>query len=91
MYRKPPHVAHARDGDATIVLHMERGEHVALSAHGTKVWELLLDSGDAGTVVERLAAEYADADPAVIEADVRALLDDLVARDLLDAVPDSAP
>ncbi len=85
MYRKPPHVAHARDGATTIVLHMETGEHVALSEHGTRVWDLVLDAGDPGAVAERLAAAFPDADPDVIAADVRSLLDDLVARDLLDA------
>lgn len=91
MYRKPPHVAHARDGDRTIVLHMDTGEHVALSEHGTRVWDLVLDVGDEAAVARRLAAEYPDADPGVIAEDVRRLLDDLVARDLLVAVPDSGP
>ncbi len=54
MYRKPPHVAHARDGATTIVLHMETGEHVALSEHGTRRIDLPAEEETVD------AAEHAD-------------------------------
>lgn len=88
VYRKPPHVAHARDGDRVILLHMETGSHVQLSPHATRVWDLVLEVGDAGDVATQLAEAYPDTDPGVIAADVARLLDDLVAQDLLSPVSD---
>ena len=86
MYVRPPHVAYAASGDGVVVLDMESGEHVGLPAHAGRIWDLVLAHGEPEAVVAALAAEYPDADPAVIAADVAALLDRLVDGGLLHRV-----
>lgn len=82
-YTLPAHVGWALDGDSAVVMHLGTGEWIGLSAHAAQAWQVLLETGDADEVVTRLAEQYA-ADPADIARDIESLLDDLLARDLLD-------
>jgi hypothetical protein len=86
VYRRPAHVAYAVAGGEALVLDMESGEHLGLSTHATRIWELVLEHGAAEAVVAALAAEFPDAGRDVLAADVTALLDRLVAAGLLDRV-----
>lgn len=88
MYRRPEHVAYVVEGDQTVVLHMESGAYVGLSAHATRIWELVLAHGTPDAVVGALAAEFPGTPDEVLRSDVHALLDRLVTADLLDRVED---
>lgn len=83
MYRKPAHVAHARDGERTLVMHLESGALVGLSREATEIWDLTLTHGDPDVVVAELATRYA-VDRARLRDDVLRLLTDLRTADLLE-------
>ena len=82
--RCPAWIAHVLDESTgephAVLLHLPRGERVALSPTATRVWQLIVAAGPAGVrkadVVPLLASEYG-ADPLIIEHDVAALLTQL--------------
>jgi hypothetical protein len=73
-------VAHVLDDSSgephAILLHLPRGERTALSPTATRFWQLIVAAGTSGARITELApalaAEY-DADPTVVERDLRAL------------------
>jgi len=69
------------DGEA-VLLHLERGRYHGLNRSGTRFLELLVEHRDLETVRAALAAEYS-VDPARIDADVEALVHELVGAGLL--------
>ena len=90
--RRPEWVAHVRDGDVTVLLHLPSARRLGLPAVGTAVWQQILASGAEGASAEQIAAAVApayDAEEAVIEQDVVRLLSDLVAADLVEIVTPS--
>jgi len=82
--RCPAWIAHVLDESTgephAVLLHLPRGERVALSPTATRVWQLIVAAGPAGAskadVVPLLADEYG-ADPVIIEHDVAALMTQL--------------
>lgn len=95
--RRPVWVAHVVD-DASgqpraILLHLPRGERIALSATGTSVWGLIVETGQHGAsaveIAPTLAAEY-DAAISLVEADVVSLIDQLLAGEWVERV-DATP
>lgn len=84
--RRPEWVAHVLDDTSgqpqAILLHLPRGERIALSATGTSVWRLIVETGQLGAsaaeIAPTLAIEY-DAAPSVVEADVVNLINQLLA------------
>ena len=87
--RRPAWVAHVRDGDITVLLHLPSGRRLGLPAEGTAVWQQVLARGaegvDAAEITQQVAPAYAG-DPQVIEADVVRLLVDLLSADLVEVV-----
>ncbi|MGE0040491.1 MAG: PqqD family protein [Vicinamibacterales bacterium] len=75
-------------GTEAIILNLESGVYFGLDEVGTQVWTLLLER-DLGSTVAALAAMY-DAPAEQIEADVLALVDQLVAKGLVTLVPAAA-
>ena len=65
-----------------VLLDLSRGEYFSLDAVGAKVWEGLRNGQSVGDVVTFVAAAY-DTDVARVEADVKRLVDELVAHRLL--------
>ena len=86
LYRRPSYVAHVLDGDRAVLLHLPSARRVVLTPTATQTWQLMLELGDLGEVLDVLLAGYPEADPAVIEADVRRLVAELVEQDLLEEV-----
>ena len=68
--------------DEVVVLDMAGGEYFSLDAVGAKVWKDLIDGESVAQVIASLAGEYA-ADVPRIEADVLALVAELISRRLL--------
>lgn len=60
------------DGEA-VLLHLPSGRWYALNATGTRIWELLVATGDPEAVVAAMADEY-DVDPDTLRRDVDALI-----------------
>ncbi len=68
--------------DELVLLDLGRGEYFSLDAVGAKIWDGLRNGRSVGEVVTGVAASY-DTDVAQVEADVKRLVDELVARQLL--------
>lgn len=71
------------DGDRAVLLHLPSARRVVLTPTATRTWQLLLEHGRLSAVLPALQEEFA-ADPAVIEADVRRLVAELLEQDLLE-------
>ena len=101
--RRPDWVAHVLDegvpgqgapkeGIHAVLLHLPRGERVALSATATRIWQLIVLAGASGVrmgdIVPILAAEYA-VDPTIVDHDVTELVSQMIAGEWLEVLPDS--
>ena len=73
-----------RQGDTTVLLDVNGGTYYTLNEVGGRVWELLGEGATVGAIVERLAEEY-DVPMERLDADVRALIDRLLATRLIEA------
>jgi hypothetical protein len=67
----------------TVLLHLDSGEYFGLDDVGTRMWQLIVEKGDLAEVEAALVEEF-DADPAQLSQDLRQLVDDLVARRLIE-------
>jgi hypothetical protein len=77
----PEPVATAMPGE-TVILDARAGRYFSLAAVGARVWELLADGVTFEDLVRTVVAEY-DVDRATCEGDMRALLSDLRAAELI--------
>lgn len=76
--RRAPHVLQRRTLGAYVLLAVDGDEPLIVAGTGADVWTLLADVRTLADLVDALSAHYSG-DPDVIAADVRALLDTLVA------------
>ncbi|HMK67635.1 MAG TPA: PqqD family peptide modification chaperone [Stellaceae bacterium] len=83
--RSEEQIAAAVD-DEIIILSVERGSYFGLDDIGSDIWERLANPIRVDALCDALAAEY-DANRAVIERDVLALLGKLVDAGLVSAAP----
>src|SRR5262249_14290844 len=83
--RSEEQIAAAVD-DEIIILSVERGSYFGLDDIGSDIWERLANPIRIDALCDALAAEY-DADRAIIERDVLALLGKLVDAGLVSAAP----
>jgi len=81
-YKPSGDAVDARVGDETVILHMEKGTYFGLDAVGARIWELLGSDTAMRDICDILAAEFGTRRE-VIEQDVKVLLDDLLANDLV--------
>ncbi len=96
-FRRPEWVAHVIDETAepprAVLLHLPSGKRTGLSETATRIWQEIVASGTEGVSVSAIAAivapEYS-ADPAIIAHDVVALLNDMVAGEWVEIVPEHA-
>ncbi len=85
--RRPGVLCRQLDGE-TILLDPVPGTYYALNEVGSRVWELAAERLTVGTILDRLEGEYA-VDRATLERDLEALVERLVAEDLLEVVTPS--
>ena len=82
----------SRDRGHAVLLHLPRGERVALSDTATRIWLIIVESGASGVrmgdIVSVLAAEYG-VDPTIVDHDATQLARQLIAGDWLELLPDS--
>ena len=69
-------------GDETVILHMKSGSYFGLNAVGTRIWTLLNEGFSPAAIRAQLAEEF-DVAPDVLETDLRDLLAELVAHDII--------
>lgn len=96
---RPPGAPRCVEVAADVVFREIRGEAVildlgtqryyTLDATGTRMWQLLAEHGEAAKAVEALLAEY-EVERRVVERDLAALVEELVAEGLLVAVTSPA-
>ena len=94
-FRRPDWVAHVLDEAAepprAVLLHLPSGRRIGLSDTATRVWQEIVASGadgvHVGVITANVAPEYG-VDPAVITHDVVALLDEMVAGEWVEVVPE---
>ena len=70
--------------DEAILLNMETQHYFGLNGVATRMWELMLESGETGLVVEKIAEGYS-ADPETVRTDLTKLVAGLVDAGLLKA------
>ena len=66
-----------------VLLHSETGESFALDEVATRAWQLISEKRHLAAVHSAMQSEYA-VDPASLATDLERLVDDLVAKGLLD-------
>ena len=72
-------------GEESVILSLDTGMYFGLDPVGTRIWTLLPE-GDLAQVAERIHAEF-DADLPQIQEDVLALVEQLVAKKLVQPAP----
>ena len=75
---RSPHVLQRRTIETFVLLAVDGDEPVILAGTGADVWSLLVEARTVDELAATLVEQYSG-DPDVIEADVSALLDTLVA------------
>jgi hypothetical protein len=70
-------------GDETMILSLENGVYYGLDPVGSRIWELLNESGSVAQIREALVEEF-DVDPERCERDVLALIRQLLHERLVD-------
>ena len=68
--------------DETVILHLGNGNYFGLDPIGARLWDTIKQGATPDTVCADLLEEY-DVDRATLEADLRALLAELVENDLI--------
>jgi hypothetical protein len=66
-----------------VLLHLDTGEYFGLDEVGARIWQLIAEKGDLQEVAAAMYEEY-DADEASIAADLNRIVDELVAKRLID-------
>lgn len=85
----PAHVHVRAVADELVILSLESEEYFGLDPVGTRIWQLLGSHPTVGDAFDALLQEY-DVDEATLACDLERLLDELVARRLLELVDSSA-
>ena len=69
--------------DETVILHLGNGTYYGLDPIGAKLWEAL-EAGERPAAICPALLDTYDVAPERLEADLRELLEDLVANDLIE-------
>ena len=77
------------DGE-TILLNLDTGIYFGLDKVGTDVWRAIRTVGTLGEALDLVQSEY-DVEPAVLRVDFLRLVDELLAKGLLQRVDSPAP
>jgi phosphoribosylformylglycinamidine (FGAM) synthase PurS component len=67
----------------TILLHLDSGEYFGLDDVATRIWQLIVEKGDLQQVEAAMLTEF-DVDPNVLSADLQRVVDELVAKGLIE-------
>lgn len=84
-----PDILHQELGGETVLLNLVNEHYFGLDPVGSRIWQVLGETGRAPAVVETLLAEY-DVDEATLRADVERLIGELAGAGLV-VLGESAP
>jgi len=73
-----------------VILHLKDGIYYELNETGARIWELIQQPCSLGTVLDALVADY-EVDQQQCEADLLALIEDMVGRGLIEIKDGSSP
>lgn len=85
-------VVHEKIGDEAVLLHLGTGVYYGLDSVGSRMWDLLVETGDPEIVLQRILEEF-DVSSDVASRDLERLLSELVEKKLVSAereAPDGA-
>ena len=85
----PDHVMTRAVSGSTVLLDVDSGRSFTLDAIGTRVWNLLAESGSADVVYDTLINEFA-VNPEDLERDLQTLISQLAGHGLLQLHDDRA-
>lgn len=85
-YRLAPEVLSQKLNDELVLLNLQTGVYFQLNGTGTRICQLLVETGDLGATVAQMQSEY-EASAEELVRDVDALLSDLLNRGLLQQEP----
>ena len=66
-----------------VLLQQDSGEYFGLDEVANRIWQLIVEKGDLREVETAMLAEY-DVDPSFLSNDIRRVVDELVARGLIE-------
>jgi len=69
-----------------VLLQLDSGEYFGLDAIATRMWQLIVEKGELNGVAEVMSEEF-DVDPSVLSRDINDVVEELVAKRLLELVP----
>lgn len=75
-------VVHEKIGDEAVLLHLGTGVYFGLDPVGSRIWDLLIETGDPEIVLQRIAEEY-DVSGDVARRDLEQLLHELIEKKLI--------
>jgi hypothetical protein len=73
-------------GEESVLLNLKAEQYYGLDPVGTRMWELLTQNIDIEATIQQLLAEY-DTEETTLRSDLRELIEQLVAKGLLEVVP----
>ena len=77
-------------GGEMVILDVGLGTYYGLNEVGTRAWTMLAEGVTLGEIERRLLSEF-EVDRATLDADLRALVRDLLSHGLIDVLPDLTP
>jgi hypothetical protein len=77
-----PHVLSQEVSGETVLLDLESEYYFGLDAVGTRIWQLIRDSGELRTIYNTLLEEY-EVEETQLRADLKALITDACERGLI--------
>ena len=83
--RISPRISFRRVRDEMALLNLDTGVYFGLDEVGARMWELAAEHGRLQLVAEQMEKEY-DVDPARLREDLLRLVDELIAKGLLEIV-----
>jgi hypothetical protein len=83
--RIPPRISFRRVRDEMALLNLDTGVYFGLDEVGARMWELVAEHGCLQLVAEQMEKEY-DVDPVRLRQDLLRLVDELMAKRLLEIV-----
>ena len=66
-----------------VLLQLDSGEYFGLDPVATRIWQLIVEKGELSEVEEAMLSEY-DVDTTVLSDDIGRMVDELVARRLVE-------
>lgn len=81
--RVSPNALHRELQGETVLLQLDTGEYFGLNPVSTRIWQLIVETGDLDAVEDAMLNEF-DVERAVLSTDLARIVDDLVARRLIE-------